>query len=95
MSEGLLLAMPKGRIARELAPLLSRAGIEPEGAFTDDGARQLRFSTSDARLGLIRVRSFDVATFVAFGAAQLRRRRQRRADGIPTTARSMRRSTCV
>ena len=71
MSSGLLLALPKGRIARELAPLLSRAGIEPEPAFADDDARQLRFSTSELDLGLIRVRSFDVATFVAFGAAQL------------------------
>ena len=43
MSDGLLLALPKGRIARELTPLLARAGIEPEAAFADDGARQLRF----------------------------------------------------
>ena len=71
MSDGLLLALPKGRIARELTPLLARAGIEPEPAFADEGARQLRFSTSDPGLGLIQVRSFDVATFVAFGAAQL------------------------
>ena len=71
MSNGLLLALPKGRIARELAPLLGRAGIEPEPAFADDAARQLRFSTSEPGLGLIRVRSFDVATFVAFGAAHL------------------------
>ena len=33
--------------------------------------RQLRFATSEPGLDLIRVRSFDVATFVAFGAAQL------------------------
>ena len=71
MSDGLLLALPKGRIARELVPLLKRAGIEPEAAFADDDARQLRFATSDPALGLIQVRSFDVATFVAFGAAQL------------------------
>ena len=36
MSDGLLLALPKGRIARELAPVLSRAGIEPEAAFADE-----------------------------------------------------------
>ena len=71
MSAGLLLALPKGRIARELAPVLSRAGIEPEAAFADEHARQLRFATSDQGLDLIQVRSFDVATFVAFGAAQL------------------------
>ena len=33
--------------------------------------RALRFATSDPLLEIIRVRSFDVATFVAFGAAEL------------------------
>jgi ATP phosphoribosyltransferase len=67
----LILALPKGRILRELVPLLRAAGIAPEPAFEDEGARQLRFSTEDPNLDIIRVRSFDVATFVAFGAAQL------------------------
>jgi ATP phosphoribosyltransferase len=66
-----VLALPKGRILRELAPLLARAGLEPEPAFHDETSRKLRFSTSDPRLEIIRVRSFDVATFVAFGAAQM------------------------
>jgi ATP phosphoribosyltransferase len=68
-NEALLLALPKGRILRELMPLLRRIGIEPEAAFADEEARQLRFATSDPGLEIIRVRSFDVATFVAFGAA--------------------------
>jgi len=66
-----VLALPKGRILRELVPLLTRAGLEPEPDFHDDNSRKLRFATSDPKLALIRVRSFDVATFVAFGAAQL------------------------
>lgn len=66
-----VLALPKGRILRELAPLLTRAGLEPEADFHDENSRKLRFSTSDPKLEIIRVRSFDVATFVAFGAAQL------------------------
>ena len=70
-SAAFVLALPKGRILRELAPLLSRAGLEPEPDFHDDNSRKLRFATSDPKLELIRVRSFDVATFVAFGAAQL------------------------
>jgi ATP phosphoribosyltransferase len=69
--EALVLALPKGRILRELTPLLGRAGIEPESAFGDEGARQLRFATNHPGLDIIRVRSFDVATFVAFGAAHL------------------------
>ena len=66
-----VLALPKGRILGELTPLLARAGIEPEPAFHDQDARQLRFTTNQRDLEIIRVRSFDVATFVAFGAAQL------------------------
>ena len=66
-----VLALPKGRILGELTPLLARAGIEPEPAFHDQSARQLRFATNRRDLEIIRVRSFDVATFVAFGAAQL------------------------
>lgn len=67
----LVLALPKGRILAEVVPLLKRVGIEPEAAFNDSASRKLRFATSQPGLSLIRVRSFDVATFVAFGAAQL------------------------
>jgi len=70
-NEKLVLALPKGRILAEVMPLVRRAGIEPEPAFADEDARQLRFSTSRPELDIVRVRSFDVATFVAFGAAQL------------------------
>lgn len=66
----LVVAVPKGRILSELAPLLLRAGIEPEAAFSDPESRSLAFRTNVPGLTLIRVRSFDVATFVAFGAAQ-------------------------
>jgi ATP phosphoribosyltransferase len=69
--EILVLAVPKGRILSELAPLFARAGVVPEPAFADEESRQLRFATSDPRLAIVRVRSFDVATFVAFNAAQL------------------------
>jgi len=65
------MALPNGRILNEAMPLLRRIGIEPEPAFDDPRSRQLRFATSDPGLDLIRVRSFDAATFVAFGAAQL------------------------
>jgi ATP phosphoribosyltransferase len=69
--DGLVMAVPKGRILKDLVPLLNQAGIEPEAAFHDSDARQLSFTTNIPGLSLIRVRSFDVATFVAFGAAQL------------------------
>jgi ATP phosphoribosyltransferase len=70
-AEKLIMALPNGRILGEFMPLLQRIGVVPEPAFSDPASRQLRFRTSDPTLDLIRVRSFDVATFVAFGAAQL------------------------
>lgn len=71
MTEKYILAVPKGRIAEELVPLLKQVDIVPEEAFFDPNSRQLRFTTNHPELDVIRVRSFDVATFVAFGAAQL------------------------
>jgi ATP phosphoribosyltransferase len=71
MNDVFILALPKGRILDEAMPVLKRAGIEPESEFADENSRSLRFKTNDPRLEIIRVRSFDVATFVAFGAAQL------------------------
>ena len=70
-AEPLIMALPNGRILSEFMPLLQRIGVEPEPAFSDPKSRLLRFHTSDPMLDLIRVRSFDAATFVAFGAAQL------------------------
>jgi ATP phosphoribosyltransferase len=70
-NELFVLALPKGRILSEAMPLLKRAGIEPEPDFANDNSRALRFKTNRSELEIIRVRSFDVATFVAFGAAHL------------------------
>jgi ATP phosphoribosyltransferase len=67
----LILALPKGRILDECGPLLARAGIVPAADYIDESSRRLRFETSDPALDVVRVRSFDVATFVAFGAAQI------------------------
>ncbi len=67
----LVLALPKGRILGECLPLLASAGITPAADLADEDSRRLRFPTNDAGLDIIRVRPFDVATFVAFGAAQL------------------------
>ena len=70
-TEKLVLALPRGRILANVMPLLRRAGIEPEAAFEDAKSRRLRFATNRGDVDVILVRSFDVATFVAFGAAQL------------------------
>lgn len=71
MADPIIIAVPKGRILGEALPLLARAGIRPEAAFGDEDSRALRFETDDPGISLIRVRAFDVATFVAHGAAQL------------------------
>ncbi|MBA4049332.1 MAG: ATP phosphoribosyltransferase [Sphingomonas sp.] len=71
MADPIIIAVPKGRILAEALPLLARVGIVPEAAFADEGSRALRFATNDPQIDLIRVRAFDVATFVAHGAAQL------------------------
>lgn len=71
LTSPLTLAIPKGRIYSELAPLLKKVGIEPEANFFNDSDRALKFATNIAGLSIIRVRAFDVATFVAYGAAQL------------------------
>jgi ATP phosphoribosyltransferase len=72
----LIFAVPKGRILDEALPLMARAGVVPEAAFHDKGNRALSFAceapngvTADMRI--IRVRAFDVATFVAHGAASV------------------------
>jgi ATP phosphoribosyltransferase len=67
----LILALPKGRILGECGPLLDRVGITPAADYLDDDSRRLRFETNHDSLDVVRVRPFDVATFVAFGAAHI------------------------
>ncbi len=67
----LVFAIPKGRILDEALPLLARAGVVPDADFHDKNSRALSFATSRPDMTLIRVRAFDVATFVAHGAAQM------------------------
>ena len=67
----IILAVPKGRILNELVPLMKKIRIDPEKDFFDENSRKLMFETNYKNLSIIRVRAFDVATFVAFGAAQI------------------------
>lgn len=71
MSDKIIFAIPKGRILDEALPLMRAAGIEPAADFFDEDSRALMFATSDPHVQIIRVRAFDVATFVAHGAAQV------------------------
>lgn len=71
MAGKLIFAIPKGRILDEALPLMRAAGIEPGPDFFDKNSRALMFATNDPDVEVIRVRAFDVATFVAHGAAQI------------------------
>ncbi|MEP5937372.1 MAG: ATP phosphoribosyltransferase [Erythrobacter sp.] len=67
----LTFAIPKGRILDEALPVMARADVIPEDAFHGKSNRSLSFATTRDDMRLIRVRAFDVATFVAHGAAQV------------------------
>ncbi len=67
----LTFAVPKGRILDEALPVMARAGVVPHSSFHDKTDRSLAFASADGTMRIIRVRAFDVATFVAFGAAQV------------------------
>ncbi len=72
----LTFAVPKGRILDEALPLMARAGIAPDAEFHDKKSRALSFACAPecewaSNMRIIRVRAFDVATFVAHGAAQV------------------------
>lgn len=70
MPNPLIFAVPKGRILDEALPLMERAGVVPEAEFHDKKSRALSFACEAPDMRVIRVRAFDVATFVAHGAAQ-------------------------
>ncbi len=69
MSDQLTIALAKGRILDETLPLLARAGIEPADDLSS--SRKLVFSTSEADIKLVLIRSADVPTYVQYGAADL------------------------
>jgi ATP phosphoribosyltransferase len=71
MTDRIIFAIPKGRILDEALPLMRAAGIEPAADFFDKASRALMFATNDPQVQIIRVRAFDVATFVAHGAAHI------------------------
>lgn len=66
-NDELILALSKGRILEETAPLLKAAGItlgeDPETS------RKLIFTTQNPKVKVIIVRASDVPTYVQYGAA--------------------------
>jgi len=66
---GISIALSKGRIFDETAPLLVRVGIQPQG--NGEGSRKLILDTNRADVRLIIVRATDTPTYVQHGAADL------------------------
>ncbi len=63
----LTLALSKGRIFEETAPVLAKAGIRP--LEDPEQSRKLIIPTSNPEVQIIIVRASDVPTYVQFGAA--------------------------
>jgi ATP phosphoribosyltransferase len=64
----LTLALSKGRILEDAAPLLARLGLAPDAGLDD---RRLRLPSKDPGVQLLVIRPADVPTYVEYGAADL------------------------
>ena len=67
----LIIAIPRGRIVKELKPILKKTSFAPENEMFDDKSRKLTFLSKNKDINFIKVRAFDACTFVAFGAAHI------------------------
>ncbi len=67
----IIIAIPRGRIIKELKKILVKTSFAPEAEMFDDNSRKLTFSSKNKEVNFIKVRAFDACTFVAFGAAQI------------------------
>jgi len=67
----IIIALPKGRILKQVLPIFDKVGIIPEKSFFNEKDRKLKFETNIPNIRLIIVRSFDVATFLIYGAAHI------------------------
>ena len=67
----IIIAIPRGRIIKELKTILMKTTFSPEAEMFDDKSRKLTFLSKNKDVNFIKVRAFDACTFVAFGAAQM------------------------
>ena len=67
----LIIAIPRGRIIKELKTILKKTSFAPENEMFEDKSRKLTFLSKNKNINFIKVRAFDACTFVAFGAAQI------------------------
>ena len=71
MKNKIIIAIPRGRIIEECKKFLNKTTFAPEPLLFSEKTRKLTFKSNDPSIDYIKVRAFDVCTFVAFGAAQV------------------------
>jgi len=71
MSNKITIAVPRGRIIEECKKILNKTSFAPDPLLYSPSTRKLTFNSKDPLINFIKVRAFDVCTFVAFGAAQI------------------------
>ena len=71
MTKKIIIAVPRGRIINECKEILNKTSFAPESLLFDPNTRKLTFKSKDSSINYIKVRAFDVCTFVAFGAAHM------------------------
>ncbi|MDX5409596.1 MAG: ATP phosphoribosyltransferase [Thauera sp.] len=69
MNDTLTIAVSKGRIFKDVLPLLARAGIELRD--DPDTSRKLILDTNQDNVKIVLIRTTDVPTYVQYGAADL------------------------
>ncbi len=69
LTDTLTIAVSKGRIFKDMLPLLARAGIELRD--DPDTSRKLILDTNQDNIKVVLIRSADVPTYVQYGAADL------------------------
>ena len=67
----IIIAIPRGRIIKELKKILLQTSFAPEDDLFNDKSRKLTFLSKNKDINFIKVRAFDACTFVAFGAAHI------------------------
>jgi len=71
MTRKIIIAVPRGRIINECKKILNKTTFAPDSLLFDEKTRKLTFKSKDPHINYIKVRAFDVCTFVAFGAAHI------------------------
>ena len=69
--DNIIIAVPRGRIIKECKKILNKTSFRPDQELFNENSRKLTFKSDDQEIKFIKVRAFDVCTFVAFGAAQI------------------------